>query len=313
MRCTTVIAAFPDAYLEDPHDLPEIAERLGDHLERVSYDSPIRSAEDIGATPLAARVVNVKPSRIGSLRALFEVYARCAGAAADVRRRYGRAGRGPRAGRAARRSSTPTRPTTLHRAPTTRTTRRAACRPARWRRAPRRPAPLDGVDAVEPERTTFACAISSVGSSHGSERAWTLGVGFGRRPPVGVKADERRHAGGLVLRVASVTVGAVSVGGESTDVFPESYHQMLCPPVAEPPFEDPAELERVWGERWGSVDEVGTLRSVLLRRPGRELERIRADGWNPAARALVDPNGGWYWESEEPPDLPWSRSSMRAS
>ena len=41
----------------------------------MSYDSPIRSAEDIGETPLAARVVNVKPSRIGSL---FEVYARCA-------------------------------------------------------------------------------------------------------------------------------------------------------------------------------------------------------------------------------------------
>src|SRR5438093_1305995 len=73
-----VLAAFPDAYLEDPHDLPEIAQRLGDHLERVSYDSPIRSAEDIGATPLAARVVNVKPSRIGSLRPLLEVYARCA-------------------------------------------------------------------------------------------------------------------------------------------------------------------------------------------------------------------------------------------
>ena len=73
-----VLAAFPDAYLEDPHDLPEIAQRLGDHLERVSYDAPIHSAEDIGATPLAARVVNVKPSRIGGLRALFEVYARCA-------------------------------------------------------------------------------------------------------------------------------------------------------------------------------------------------------------------------------------------
>jgi hypothetical protein len=39
-----VLAAFPHAYLEDPHDLPEIAQRLGDHLERVSYDSPIRSA-----------------------------------------------------------------------------------------------------------------------------------------------------------------------------------------------------------------------------------------------------------------------------
>jgi hypothetical protein len=73
-----VLAAFPDAYLEDPHDLPEIAQRLGDHLERVSYDAPIRTAEDIGATPLAARVVNVKPSRIGSLRPLFDVYARCA-------------------------------------------------------------------------------------------------------------------------------------------------------------------------------------------------------------------------------------------
>jgi hypothetical protein len=44
----------------------------------VSYDAPIRSAEDIGATPLAARVVNVKPARIGDLRRLFEVYARCA-------------------------------------------------------------------------------------------------------------------------------------------------------------------------------------------------------------------------------------------
>ena len=73
-----VLAAFADAYLEDPHDLPEIARRLGDHVERVAYDAPIRSAEDIGATPLPARVVNVKPSRIGSLRALFEVYARCA-------------------------------------------------------------------------------------------------------------------------------------------------------------------------------------------------------------------------------------------
>jgi hypothetical protein len=87
LRCTTAfLPAFPDAYLEDPHDLPEIAQRLGDHLERVSYDAPIRSVDDIGATPLAARVVNVKPSRIGSLRDLFEVYARCA---RDQRPMYG--------------------------------------------------------------------------------------------------------------------------------------------------------------------------------------------------------------------------------
>jgi hypothetical protein len=73
-----VLAAFPDAYLEDPHDLPEISHLLGDHLERVSYDAPIHDAEGIGATPLAARIVNVKPSRIGSVRGLFDVYARCA-------------------------------------------------------------------------------------------------------------------------------------------------------------------------------------------------------------------------------------------
>jgi hypothetical protein len=73
-----VLVAFPDAYLEDPHDLPEIAQRLADHVDRVSYDAPIHRADDIGTTPLPARVVNVKPSRIGGLRALFEVYARCA-------------------------------------------------------------------------------------------------------------------------------------------------------------------------------------------------------------------------------------------
>jgi hypothetical protein len=73
-----VIEAFLDAYLEDPHDLPEIAERLAGHVGRVSYDAPIHSAEDIGATPLPGRAVNVKPSRIGSVRELLAVYARCA-------------------------------------------------------------------------------------------------------------------------------------------------------------------------------------------------------------------------------------------
>jgi hypothetical protein len=72
-----VLAVFPNAYLEDPHDVPGVAERLAGHLGRVSYDALIRTADDIGSTPVAARVVNVKPSRIGSLRPLFDVYARC--------------------------------------------------------------------------------------------------------------------------------------------------------------------------------------------------------------------------------------------
>jgi L-alanine-DL-glutamate epimerase-like enolase superfamily enzyme len=73
-----VPAAFPKAWLEDPHDLPGVAERLADHLDRVSYDAPVLGPEDLGNTPVAGRAVNVKPSRIGGLHGLFDVYARCA-------------------------------------------------------------------------------------------------------------------------------------------------------------------------------------------------------------------------------------------
>ena len=93
----------------------------------------------------------------------------------------------------------------------------------------------------------------------------------------------------------------VSIRNE--DVLPEAYHQSLFPPLAEPPFESPEELERVWGARWGANSEVGRLRAVLMRRPGGELERIRAEGWNASMGALVDADEGWYWESEAPPDL----------
>jgi hypothetical protein len=143
-----VLAAFPDAYLEDPHDLPEIKQRLGDHLDRVSQDAPIRDVENIGTTPLAPRIVNVKPSRIGSLRRLFGVYARCARERRPTYWRWhGRAGRGPRADRAAcrfvpRRCANDVAPSAYNE-----TTRRAACRPARWRRAPGLLALLGGIGA----------------------------------------------------------------------------------------------------------------------------------------------------------------------
>ena len=72
------LTAFPDAVLEDPHDLPEVAERLADHQHRVAYDAPILTFDDLARQPLAARIVNVKPSRIGGLRALLDLYDRCA-------------------------------------------------------------------------------------------------------------------------------------------------------------------------------------------------------------------------------------------
>ncbi|MDQ3865761.1 MAG: arginine deiminase family protein [Actinomycetota bacterium] len=87
------------------------------------------------------------------------------------------------------------------------------------------------------------------------------------------------------------------------DVLPESYHQILFPPLPEPPFEARDERERVWGALWGANSEVGRLRAVLMRRPGPELERITADGWDEALGALVDAEEGWYWESDQPPDI----------
>ncbi len=71
------VVTFPNALLEDPHDLPEITARLTPHVDRVSYDAPIRAAQDLDSMSLTASRVNVKPSRIGGVRPLLELYACC--------------------------------------------------------------------------------------------------------------------------------------------------------------------------------------------------------------------------------------------
>jgi hypothetical protein len=73
-----VIAAFPDALLEDTHDLPEVAELLAPEARRISYDAPIHTVEDLDATPLTPVAVNIKPCRVGDLRSLIAVYAETA-------------------------------------------------------------------------------------------------------------------------------------------------------------------------------------------------------------------------------------------
>ncbi len=77
-----VIAAFPDALLEDAHDLPEVRALLEPEAHRISYDAPIHAVEDLDAQPLAPRAVNIKPCRVGSLRPLLDVYAAVRGARA---------------------------------------------------------------------------------------------------------------------------------------------------------------------------------------------------------------------------------------
>ncbi|MEA2125088.1 MAG: hypothetical protein QOI80_1870 [Solirubrobacteraceae bacterium] len=72
-----LIDAFPDALLEDPHDLPEVARLVEPHADRVAYDAPIHTVADLDAQPVRARTCNVKPSRVGRLRDLFALYAAC--------------------------------------------------------------------------------------------------------------------------------------------------------------------------------------------------------------------------------------------
>lgn len=65
---------FPDALLEDAHDLPEVAALLSEAGDRISYDAPIHSAADLDTVPLRPRAVNIKPCRVGDIRSLLDVY-----------------------------------------------------------------------------------------------------------------------------------------------------------------------------------------------------------------------------------------------
>jgi hypothetical protein len=74
-----VVAAFPNAWLEDPDVVtPETAAVLAEHHDRITWDAPIHSIEDIEALPFPPRMVNLKPSRIGGLRRLCDAYDYCA-------------------------------------------------------------------------------------------------------------------------------------------------------------------------------------------------------------------------------------------
>ena len=83
------------------------------------------------------------------------------------------------------------------------------------------------------------------------------------------------------------------------------YHEVLkrIPPKALPAFEEPGMQERVWGRRWGVFNDVGTLKMVLVHRPGNELKVMREEKYDPAIEALIDDDEQWYWRDKEPPDL----------
>jgi hypothetical protein len=72
-----LIEAFPDAYFEDPDVNDETRPILEPVRDRLTWDAPIHSIADIEALPWPPKMVNVKPSRIGSLRELCATYDYC--------------------------------------------------------------------------------------------------------------------------------------------------------------------------------------------------------------------------------------------
>jgi hypothetical protein len=73
-----LIAAFPDAWLEDPDVTDETRPLLDPVHERVTWDAPIHRVADIEAMPWSPpKTVNVKPSRFGPISNLFAAYDYC--------------------------------------------------------------------------------------------------------------------------------------------------------------------------------------------------------------------------------------------
>ncbi len=72
-----VAEGLPGAWIEDPALTPETDEVLRPHRDRITWDAVIHSVADIEALPFPPRTLNVKPSRFGSLQALFDFYDHC--------------------------------------------------------------------------------------------------------------------------------------------------------------------------------------------------------------------------------------------
>ena len=70
-----VVEGFPDAVIEDAAFTDETRAILEPAADRLSFDAPIHSVDDVLALELEPRWLNVKPSRFGSARRLLETIA----------------------------------------------------------------------------------------------------------------------------------------------------------------------------------------------------------------------------------------------
>ncbi|WP_096389851.1 enolase-like domain-containing protein [Halopenitus persicus] len=74
-----VLEAFPAAVVEDAAFTDDTHDRLAGAAERLSFDYPVTDLESLRSLPVDPGWCNVKPSRFGSIRSLFETVEYCRG------------------------------------------------------------------------------------------------------------------------------------------------------------------------------------------------------------------------------------------
>jgi hypothetical protein len=72
-----VVECFPDVVIEDAWLEDGCREALAGAEDRLSFDAPIHSWDDVGKLPVEPRWLNIKPSRFGTLRLLLECIEEC--------------------------------------------------------------------------------------------------------------------------------------------------------------------------------------------------------------------------------------------
>jgi hypothetical protein len=71
------VESFPDVLIEDPELTDETRPILKGETERVTWDYPIHGVENVEELPWEPEWLNIKPSRFGSVRSLFETIEYC--------------------------------------------------------------------------------------------------------------------------------------------------------------------------------------------------------------------------------------------
>ncbi|EMA46526.1 hypothetical protein [Halococcus saccharolyticus] len=72
-----VIEGFPEATIEDPALTEDTRPLFEGHEDRVSWDAPIHGVESVESLPWEPSVLNIKPSRFGSVASLLDTIEHC--------------------------------------------------------------------------------------------------------------------------------------------------------------------------------------------------------------------------------------------